>query len=291
MFQCGPNAECRHEVFRGVREAETICVCEDGFTGDPDSKQGCSAAVVDVSSPTLTSSAMSKTPTGCQVNNSTYGVGDEWFDGCEYKCTCSEKVEIVCQPRCKPLPIDSEDKCELRPDAEDSCCKVMFCPDPEAMDDQDLKPVGLPFDGCLFKNATYAQGERFYDGCESQCQCMGYGDMVCLSRCPPTAPAPGQNCYTLPDASDPCCNITVCDKPFLDPSQNVKKEEFAIEEVMKAPESAADGEEEPPVVEVEQLRETTTEREPVKEPRIVNSPEFSQPIPGKPTEVMLFYSS
>ncbi len=42
-------------------------------------------------------------------------------------------------------------------------------------------------------------------------------------RCPPTAPAPGQNCYTLPDASDPCCNITVCDKPFLDPEQNVKK--------------------------------------------------------------------
>ena len=53
---------------------------------------------------------------------------------------------------------------------------------------------------------------------------MGYGDMVCLSRCPPTAPAPGQNCYTLPDASDPCCNITVCDKPVPDPDQNVPKE-------------------------------------------------------------------
>ena len=47
-----------------------------------------------------------------------------------------------------------------------------------------------------------------------------YGDMVCLSRCPPTASAaPGQNCYTLPDASDPCCNITVCDEPSLDPEQ------------------------------------------------------------------------
>ena len=44
--------------------------------------------------------------------------------------------------------------------------------------------------------------------------------MVCLARCPPTAAAaPGQNCYTLPDASDPCCNITVCDEPSLDPDQ------------------------------------------------------------------------
>ena len=53
---------------------------------------------------------------------------------------------------------------------------------------------------------------------------MGFGDMVCLSRCPPSSPAPGQNCYTLPDASDPCCNITVCDKPVPDPDQNVQKE-------------------------------------------------------------------
>ena len=66
---------------------------------------------------------------------------------------------------------------------------------------------------------------RFYDGCEQQCKCVGYGDMVCLSRCPPLAsPAPGQNCLTLADVSDPCCNITVCDDPVLDPEENVEKE-------------------------------------------------------------------
>ena len=80
-----------------------------------------------------------------------------------------------------------------------------------------VKPVFKPVQSCF-------QGERFYDGCEQQCQCMGFGDMVCLSRCPPSSPAPGQNCYTLPDASDPCCNITVCDKPVPDPDQNVQKE-------------------------------------------------------------------
>jgi hypothetical protein len=59
------------------------------------------------------------------------------------------------QPRCKSFPDVGSLKCELRPDPEDSCCKVMFCPDPKAMDD--LKPVGLPFDGCQYKNLTYKQ--------------------------------------------------------------------------------------------------------------------------------------
>ena len=56
---------------------------------------------------------------------------------------------------------------------------------------------------------------------------MGHCILIPLRyfRCPPTAPAPGQNCYTLPDISDPCCNITVCDDPVLDPKENVDKEQ------------------------------------------------------------------
>ena len=101
----------------------------------------------------------------------------------------------------------------------------MHCPDPDSLGD-DLKPVELrsSFDGCRYKNKTYNSGERFYDGCHQQCKCMGYGDMVCLSRCPPTTtPAPGQDCYTLTDVSDACCNVTVCDSPVL--SLNVDKED------------------------------------------------------------------
>ena len=83
--------------------------------------------------------------------------------------------------------------CELRPDPEDACCQVMFCPDPDAPPrsassasgapsgdggggpDLNLKAVEpLPSpDGCVFKGESYAKGERFYDGCEQQCQCMG----------------------------------------------------------------------------------------------------------------------
>ncbi len=218
-IKCGPNARCRHEVFRG-EEAETICVCNPGYTGDPDSSRGCSEHL---SSPGGISSDLTSRKEGCQVKNGTYNVGQTWNDGCDYTCTCSSKFEILCQPRCKGLPEKVNDKCEIRKDPGDSCCEIMYCPDPEAMDD--LKPVPEPFEGCLFKNETYIQGERFYDGCEQQCQCMGFGDMVCLSRCPPTAiPAPGQDCYTLQDASDPCCNITVCDDPVLSPEENVAKE-------------------------------------------------------------------
>ena len=51
-IECGPNAECRHEVrpvngdteddLEGGSQAATICVCRDGHTGDPDDlERGC----------------------------------------------------------------------------------------------------------------------------------------------------------------------------------------------------------------------------------------------------------
>ncbi len=136
--------------------------------------------------------------------------------------------------------------------------QVMYCPDPDPAEGEEaapLKPVEqVEFDGCVFKNESYAKSERFYDGCEQQCQCMGYGDMVCLSRCPPTASAaPGQNCFTLQDASDPCCNITVCDKAELDPALNVNKKQQQV-----------DG---------------SAEEKSSKQPRIVNEP-FGKHIKG-----------
>ena len=91
------------------------------------------------------------------------------------------------------FPKASHADCELRPDPDDSCCQVMFCPDPDAPASPSgggdggsgsggggpaggsvLKAVEpLRFDGCVFKGENYAKEERFYDGCEQQCQCMG----------------------------------------------------------------------------------------------------------------------
>ena len=36
---------------------------------------------------------------GCQVKNETYSVGQKWNDGCDYTCTCSLKLEILCEVR------------------------------------------------------------------------------------------------------------------------------------------------------------------------------------------------
>ncbi len=89
-IKCGPNAKCRHEVFRGD-QVETICVCKEGYTGDPDSKEGCYEHSPQPDRVTISPRD------GCLVNNQTYSVGQKWNDGCDYTCTCSLKLEILCQ--------------------------------------------------------------------------------------------------------------------------------------------------------------------------------------------------
>ena len=42
--QCGQHAECRHEIRGDGGAPETICVCREGYTGDPDSEEGCALA-------------------------------------------------------------------------------------------------------------------------------------------------------------------------------------------------------------------------------------------------------
>ena len=163
-IECGPNAECRHEV-RPIGDEDatmpgaTICVCRDGHTGDPDDlERGCAIdmrkderpggetaalpssasdstllAVDDIeknppaaqqpSTQTLSKEEKCRYGLSCfqwlfikpliissvtlcvtwfgRAKNETYGVGEEWHDGCELKCVCNDKVEIVCQERCK----------------------------------------------------------------------------------------------------------------------------------------------------------------------------------------------
>ncbi|XP_076313883.1 uncharacterized protein LOC143226591 isoform X3 [Tachypleus tridentatus] len=73
-------------------------------------------------------------------------------------------------------------------------------------------------DGCKFKNETYKTGERFMDGCEGSCTCEGGGRIVCVPRCSLVVTS-GPNCRELPDPSDSCCRIMVCDPEG--PSQNL----------------------------------------------------------------------
>ena len=89
-------------MFRTGAHTETICVCTDGYTGDPDNLDlGCAAHISN--SPIDNAQEIGKTTStihrhdGCQVKNETYAIGAEWFDGCEYRCICDDKKETLCQ--------------------------------------------------------------------------------------------------------------------------------------------------------------------------------------------------
>ena len=70
-------------------------MCKEGFSGDPDSQRGCNEQ---------TDKSTVRPKEGCIVKNETYAVDEEWDDGCEYKCSCSKKLEILCQVSCVALP-------------------------------------------------------------------------------------------------------------------------------------------------------------------------------------------
>ncbi|CAG0885187.1 unnamed protein product [Darwinula stevensoni] len=65
----------------------------------------------------------------CKYNNETFAVGEDFHDGCEYKCTCTASLEIQCEPRCS-LRADATapPSCMLEPDPNDECCSLLFCP-------------------------------------------------------------------------------------------------------------------------------------------------------------------
>ncbi|XP_050740420.1 uncharacterized protein LOC127010411 isoform X2 [Eriocheir sinensis] len=217
---CGPNAVCSPEaaVIKELTRIETeaensteLCRCLDGFTGNAsDVTTGC---VPDPSS-------VSKEG-GCTFKNSTYRPGDVFFDQCAYRCTCNNNTEIECEPRCEFPHEDGsemEPGCEYIPDPNDSCCKNRVCNSTSEAATDAARAPSLPSDGCTQGNVTYARHATFYQGCEAQCTCIGFGDISCTPRCPPfkIMPEDAEKCQTLPDPNDPCCSITVCDKPTPD---------------------------------------------------------------------------
>ncbi|XP_076317548.1 uncharacterized protein LOC143229290 isoform X2 [Tachypleus tridentatus] len=73
-----------------------------------------------------------------------------------------------------------------------------------------LQTLPVRVDGCKFKNETYENGDMFMDGCEAICSCEGGGRISCVPRCPFMTTS-GPRCVELPDPSDTCCRIMVCE--------------------------------------------------------------------------------
>ncbi|XP_067133098.1 putative epidermal cell surface receptor isoform X1 [Centruroides vittatus] len=65
----------------------------------------------------------------CKYKQSTYNVGEEFYDGCDYRCKCNEYKLVECQPRCPDITQNTSLACDIIVDPNDSCCKVITCED------------------------------------------------------------------------------------------------------------------------------------------------------------------
>ena len=107
----------------------------EGWEGAPDSEAGCAEPRA---APGSRDSA--PPPSHCHASNSSYAPGASWYDGCEYRCSCSPTLEILCEARCKIITENVESPCRLVPDPEDSCCQAMLCPHRDSDTSHILQP-------------------------------------------------------------------------------------------------------------------------------------------------------
>ena len=125
---------CQQEILRGS-ETDTICVCEEGWEGDPDSEAGCAEPRA---APGSRDSA--PPPSHCHASNSSYAPGASWYNRCEYRYSCSTTLEILCEARYKIITENVESPCRLVPDPEDYCCQAMLCPHRDSNTSHILQP-------------------------------------------------------------------------------------------------------------------------------------------------------
>lgn len=66
---------------------------------------------------------------GCIHGNKTYQIGQIFFDGCAYRCTCQSGGIRECEERC-PVYIDTigYENCEWQAAPDDACCIIPVCP-------------------------------------------------------------------------------------------------------------------------------------------------------------------
>ncbi|XP_011875167.1 PREDICTED: putative epidermal cell surface receptor [Vollenhovia emeryi] len=152
----------------------------------------------------------------CIHGNRTYSAGEKVVRDCEEKCVCSESGVMECQPLCSHPYVRAgrqlkDPLCQEKLDAEEPCCALVLCPADSATEANEA---------CVFGNNTVARGQRIEDGCTRVCICEAGGNLKCQPRpkCPPNDTIAKQHdrCVALPDPSDHCCTVTLCDVTLAD---------------------------------------------------------------------------
>ncbi|XP_059468616.1 putative epidermal cell surface receptor isoform X1 [Neocloeon triangulifer] len=200
--QCSENTDCHKAA---VQTDEALCMCKEGFVGDPyDKKSGCKPTA-----PLLATKELKK----CFYKNNSYSMGQLFYDGCKQKCTCNNQAEIQCEPRCPKISEKMSEGCQMVTNPEDVCCKMIKCDDKseKLTTGVTYTEQGTPVKGCVYKEKLYKKGQTFVDGCEKNCTCSQNGDVICKARCSPLEPNPSDKCVTVPDPSDICCTKILCD--------------------------------------------------------------------------------
>ncbi|XP_035828904.1 uncharacterized protein LOC101847773 [Aplysia californica] len=136
---------------------------------------------------------------GCRYLNKYYKIGETWTEGCENDCQCialnSTHTAVQCHNKC-PQYKDVPKNCQMVK-SPGSCCSTPVC------------------SGCVDpKNPAkvYREGERWRDGCESDCTCLASSTISCQAVCLTMTLTPAQNatCTYPTPAPGKCCALPSC---------------------------------------------------------------------------------
>lgn len=99
---------------------------------------------------------------------------------------------------------------------------------------------------CMYNGRKLSLEDRIEIDCDSICKCMGEsGKVECEPRCPKMNHTTSEQCVTVPDPKDSCCQIELCDVTLDDHEQSggivvVPPPPSLTEKLMKENSSAVD---------------------------------------------------
>lgn len=73
---------------------------------------------------------------------------------------------------------------------------------------------------CLYNGKHYKPHEKIENGCTEICQCQNNGTVSCKPRCPKMNHTTSEQCVTVRDPKDSCCEIELCDVTLDDHEQS-----------------------------------------------------------------------